>query len=150
MSAKKKVVPAKKRAAPAKKKVVARAAGKAAPRRGDLDTVSWWDDFYKVVRKIPRGRVSTYGFIAALAGYPRAARHVGYAMAALKDSGKSRTVPWQRVLGAAARAKAKVTIKDPVGGAIQRSMLEAEGVEFDRLGRVCLERFGWRPRGARG
>jgi methylated-DNA-protein-cysteine methyltransferase-like protein len=109
----------------------------------DLDTVSWWDDFYRVVRRIPPGRVATYGAVAAFGGHPRAARHVGYAMAALEDGGKNADVPWQRVLGAAPRDKAKVTIKDPVGGALQRAMLEAEGVTFDALGRVDLTVFGW-------
>jgi methylated-DNA-protein-cysteine methyltransferase-like protein len=111
-------------------------------------TVSWWDDFYRVVRLVPPGRVTTYGAVAAFGGHPRAARHVGYAMAALKDEGKNADVPWQRVLGAAPREKARVTIKDPVGGALQRALLEAEGVAFDALGRVDLAAFGWAGPGA--
>jgi methylated-DNA-protein-cysteine methyltransferase-like protein len=102
------------------------------------------------VRRIPRGKVTTYGAVALLAGYPRAARHVGWAMAALNDAkAKHRDVPWQRVLAAAPGERARVSIKDPVGGAIQRAMLEAEGVVFDRLGRVELVRFGWSGRAAR-
>lgn len=108
-----------------------------------LETVTWWDDFYGVVRRIPLGRVTTYGVVAALAGYPRAARHVGYAMAALKETGKNRDVPWQRVLGAAPGRHARVTIKDPIGGAMQRAILEAEGVVFDARGRVALDVYGW-------
>lgn len=134
--------------APAKE--VAKIAGKAKP--SDFETVSWWEDFYRVVRKIPRGRVTTYGMVAAFGGHPRSARHVGYAMAALKDTGKNRDVPWQRVLGAAPRERARVTIKDPIGGAMQRGLLEAEGVVFDALGRVSLADFGWagpRPSGRR-
>ena len=111
--------------------------------KGDNETVSWWEDFYRVVRLIPAGRVATYGFIAALGGHPRSARPVGYAMAALKDTGKNSDVPWQRVLGAAPRQRAKVSIKDPIGGAIQRGLLEAEGVVFDDLDRVSLAEFGW-------
>ncbi|MFT3774783.1 MAG: MGMT family protein [Minicystis sp.] len=122
--------------------VTARPAKKTA-NKGDLDTVSWWDDFYRVVRRIPAGRVTTYGAVAAFAGHPRAARHVGYAMAALKDTRKHRDVPWQRVMGAAPRERARVTIKDPIGGAMQRALLEAEGVVFDAMGRVMLSRFGW-------
>lgn len=114
----------------------------------ELDTVSWWDDFYRVVRLIPPGRVTTYGAVAAFGGHPRAARHVGYAMAALKEGGKNADVPWQRVLGAAPRGKARVTIKDPVGGAVQRAILEAEGVAFDALGRIDLAAFGWAGPGA--
>jgi methylated-DNA-protein-cysteine methyltransferase-like protein len=126
-----------------------RSAPKKAPPSSDLDTVSWWDDFYRVVRKIPAGKVTTYGAVALLAGHPRAARHVGWAMSALKETGKNRDVPWQRVLGAATSKRARVTIKDPVGGAVQRAALEAEGVVFDRLGRVDLERFGWSGKPAR-
>jgi methylated-DNA-protein-cysteine methyltransferase-like protein len=102
---------------------------------------SGWSRFYRVVRRIPRGRISTYGAVAAFAGHPRAARHVGYALAALR--GTSHDVPWHRVLGARSRRKAMVTIKDPTGGALQRERLEAEGVAFDAWGHVSLERFGW-------
>ncbi|HTN88876.1 MAG TPA: MGMT family protein [Sorangium sp.] len=119
------------------------------PRRGRREpaalpeTISWWDAFYRVIRRIPAGRVCTYGAVAAMAGHPRAARHVGYALAALKETGEGAGVPWQRVLGSRPRHRAAVTIKDPVGGALQRKLLEAEGVEFDERGNVSLERFGW-------
>ena len=106
-----------------------------------------WSAFYRVVRRIPRGRVSTYGAVAAFAGRPRAARHVGYAMAALR--GADHDVPWHRVLGARARGRAAVSILDPTGAALQRLRLEAEGIEFDARDCVALERFGWpgpRPR----
>jgi methylated-DNA-protein-cysteine methyltransferase-like protein len=106
-------------------------------------TVSWWDDFYRVVRLIPRGRVTTYGVVAELGGHPRSARHVGFAMAALKDTRKHRDVPWQRVLGASPGRRAHVTIRDPLGGAMQRAILEKEGVTFDARGRIELDRFGW-------
>src|SRR5205823_3039024 len=105
-----------------------------------------------IVARIPSGRVSTYGSIADFAGSPRAARHVGYALAALR--GGEHGLPWHRVLGARSRKRAAVSIKDPVGGGIQRARLEAEGVEFDRFGQVSLERYGWsgpqRRRRARG
>ncbi len=107
------------------------------------ETISLWGEFYRVVRRIPRGRVCTYGAVAAMASHPRSARHVGFALAALKDSGKNADVPWQRVLGAKGKVRATITIKDPVGGAIQRLLLEAEGVEFDAQGNISLERFGW-------
>lgn len=105
--------------------------------------MSWWDDFYRVVRLIPRGRVTTYGVVAELGGHPRSARHVGFAMAALKDTRKHRDVPWQRVLGASPGRRAHVTIRDPLGGAMQRAILEKEGVTFDARGRIELDRFGW-------
>ncbi len=102
-----------------------------------------WSDFYAVIRRIPRGAVATYGQVALLAGRPRAARHVGYALAALR--GTSHRIPWQRVLGARPRGHAAVSILDPMGAATQRLLLEREGVRFDQRGRVCLAEHGWRP-----
>jgi len=117
-------------------------------RRNVTTSAGGWSRFYRVIRAIPRGRVATYGAIAALAGQPRAARQVGFALAALV--GHSAKVPWQRVLGARGRGFAAVTIGDPVAAARQRALLEAEGVGFDARGRVSLALFGWqrahRPR----
>ena len=79
---------------------------------------------WEAVRRIPRGRVATYGQIAALVGMPRGARVVGYALRA--DAGGA--LPWQRVLGLRRKGIAQVSIKDPVGGAYQRKLLEREGV----------------------
>ena len=101
-----------------------------------------WAAFYRVVRRIPRGRVATYGEVALVAGKPRAARQVGYALAALR--GAAHDVPWQRVLGARPRGRAAVSLLDPVGAAVQRRLLEAEGVEFDDRERIDLARFGWK------
>ena len=103
-----------------------------------------WSVFYRVVRRIPRGRVATYGEVALAAGRPRAARQVGYALAALR--GAAHDVPWQRVCGARPRDHAGISLLDPVGAAVQRRLLEAEGVEFDDRDRIDLARFGWRRR----
>src|SRR5262249_58523086 len=84
--------------------------------------------------------------VSLLAGRPRAARHVGFAMAALKASGPNGDVLWHRVLGSKSKTRARVAIKDPMGGAVQRMLLEGEGVEFDARGGVSLERFGWSGR----
>jgi methylated-DNA-protein-cysteine methyltransferase related protein len=100
-----------------------------------------WGRFYRVVRRIPRGRVATYGAVAEWAGWPRAARQVGYAMAALH--GTAHEVPWHRVVGARPRKRAAISIKDPTGGAIQRQRLLDEGVKFDDLGRISLGDYGW-------
>jgi methylated-DNA-protein-cysteine methyltransferase-like protein len=128
-----------------------RAATRAAPRatrRGGLardegGVVLEYERFYRVVRRIPRGRVATYGQVAALAGLPRGARLAGYALSALRNT--RHDVPWQRVLGARGAGKAGVSLKDPMGAAVQRDLLEREGVAFDGRGRVDLSRAGWSP-----
>ena len=99
-----------------------------------------------VIRKIPRGFVATYGQIAELAGIPGGAR---IAAAALKTSKPTDQLPWQRVIGKAAKLRGRIAIHDPVGAAIQRELLAAEGVEIGDTGLVALDRFGWliAPRG---
>jgi methylated-DNA-protein-cysteine methyltransferase-like protein len=95
---------------------------------------------YRVVRRIPKGRVATYGQVAELAGMPRAARQVGYALHALPED---TAVPWQRVVN----ARGEVSRRSEWGGdAIQRILLEREGVEFDERDRIELDCFRWRPR----
>lgn len=93
-----------------------------------------------VVRRIPRGRVATYGQIAALAGLDGHARLVGYALHALPERS---AVPWHRVINARGAISAR---SNSDSHELQRLLLEAEGVEFDLHGRVDLGRFGWRPR----
>ena len=97
---------------------------------------------YRLVRRIPRGRVATYGQIAALAGLPGRARQVGYALYASPPGG---ALPWHRVLGAGgALSLAKI---DPSAAITQRLRLVKEGVRFTARGRVDLEASGWRPQG---
>jgi methylated-DNA-protein-cysteine methyltransferase related protein len=102
---------------------------------------SGWTAYYRIVRRVPQGRVATYGEIARAAGKPRGARQVGYALAALR--GARHDVPWHRVVGARPRAAAAISLLDPVGAAVQRHLLEREGVAFDDRGRIDLARFGW-------
>ena len=107
-------------------------------------------EFYRVVRRIPRGKVATYGQVAELAGHPGAARAVGAAMRACDG----RTLPWQRVVGKHAKNLARVAILDPIGGTVQRRLLEREGVRFTDRGYIPLDRHGWltgraRPRARR-
>jgi methylated-DNA-protein-cysteine methyltransferase-like protein len=105
---------------------------------------SGWETYYRIVRRIPRGKVATYAQVALLAGRPRSARHVGYALAALR--GSATRVPWQRVLGKRSSTAAGISILDPMGAAAQRDLLEREGVTVDARGRVSLLEHGWRPR----
>ncbi len=94
---------------------------------------------YEVVRRIPRGRVATYGQVAELAGLPGHARQVGYALHALPEGS---AVPWHRVLN----ARGTLSLRRSFGAEIaQRLRLEREGVRFDAGGRVALERVRWRP-----
>ncbi|MDQ3364242.1 MAG: MGMT family protein [Myxococcota bacterium] len=99
-----------------------------------------------VIRRIPRGRVATYGQIAELAGIPGGAR---IAAAALKTSQPSDRLPWQRVIGKASKLRGRIAIHDPVGAAIQRQLLARERVEISETGLVALDQFGWLP-GAEG
>lgn len=97
-----------------------------------------YERIYAMVRRIPPGKVTTYGRIAELVG-GCTARMVGYAMAALKR-GTAPDVPWQRVIN----AKGKISLHgDGIGNALQKVLLEQEGVAFDDEGRVDFEVFGW-------
>lgn len=96
-----------------------------------------WSRIRAAVRRVPRGKVATYGQIATLAGLPGHARQVGYALHALPDGSP---VPWHRVVNASGR------ISLPPGSAsavTQRLRLEREGVRFDGAGRVDLKRHRW-------
>ena len=94
--------------------------------------------FYAVIRRIPEGFVATYGQVAILAGLPGRARQVGYALNALHDE----AIPWQRVINAQGMISKRA---DPIFETIQRQLLEAEGVCFDKNGRVSLTRYQWNP-----
>lgn len=99
------------------------------------------EQIYSQVRRIPAGRVATYGQIARLAGLPHGARQVGYALAALRDPG----VPWHRVVNARGGVSPRA---EPGYEQVQRGLLEAEGVTFDARDLVPLARFQW-PEGKR-
>lgn len=86
-----------------------------------------------MVRRIPPGKVATYGQIGMSLVPPCPARTVGWALAALGRSGDE-DVPWQRVVN----SQGKVST-----GQYQRELLEQEGVVFDDDGRIDLRTFGW-------
>ena len=94
---------------------------------------------YRLVRKVPRGKVVTYGQVAAILGHPRAARAVGQALRQLPRNLLG-VVPWQRVINAAGAISHRGDVLRPD---LQRELLAAEGVRFDRSGRVDLERLRW-------
>ncbi len=97
---------------------------------------------YAVARRIPEGRVATYGQVAELAGIPGGGRVAG---AAMKVSKPSDRLPWQRVIGKAGKTRGRIAIHDPVGAAVQRQLLEDEGVTVGDTGLVDLGVFGWLP-----
>lgn len=91
---------------------------------------------YAAVRQIPAGKAATYGQIARLAGMPRCARMVGYALSACRDA----SVPCHRVVDRLGRTK---TCFDTLAPGTQKALLEAEGVVFRSDGTVDLVRSGW-------
>jgi methylated-DNA-protein-cysteine methyltransferase-like protein len=97
---------------------------------------------YAVIRRIPHGHVATYGQIAELAGLPGGARVAG---ASLKVSQPTDQLPWQRVIGKASKTRGRIAIHDPVGAAIQRNLLEEEGVAIGETGLIDLGVYGWLP-----
>ena len=102
-----------------------------------------YERIYAAVKRIPRGRVATYGQIASVAGLPGQPRQVGYALNALPDS---RSIPWHRVIN----EKGEISKRSKPGcETYQRVLLEGEGVEFDADGRVSLSQFRWQPRSRR-
>ena len=98
---------------------------------------SFFEQVYRVVRRIPAGQVATYGQIARILGAPRAARTVGWA---LHDVPEGSEVPWQRVVNA--RGTISLEARG-MGGAVQRALLEEEGVRFEPEGRIDLGVYGW-------
>ncbi|MFZ5518885.1 MAG: MGMT family protein [Candidatus Zhuqueibacterota bacterium] len=96
-----------------------------------------YDSINHVIRQIPYGKVATYGQIAGLV--PGCTpRMVGYALASLKPG---TDVPWFRVIN----RHGKISLRSDGGeDALQRHLLEAEGIQFDRTGRIDLEKIGWR------
>ncbi len=90
---------------------------------------------YTLVRKIPRGRVATYGQIARALGMPRGARTVGWAMRACDGA-----APWQRVVN----ARGGISVRPTPGFREQRARLRAEGIRFAREGKIDLKKYGWK------
>ena len=93
---------------------------------------------YTVVKRIPKGKVATYGQIACIVGRCTA-RMVGYAMAATPEGSR---VPWQRVINAKGMISPR---SDSDGDVRQRVLLEKEGVKFDAKGKIDLKVFQWQP-----
>ncbi|MBL8525114.1 MAG: methylated-DNA--[protein]-cysteine S-methyltransferase [Betaproteobacteria bacterium] len=102
------------------------------------------DDFraavYAMVKKVPKGKVATYGQIAALVGHPRHSRHVGFALSSMPMSVK---IPWHRIINSAGRISLRRRNWDSGGDDLQKVLLEAEGVRFSAEGKVNLRVYRW-------
>jgi methylated-DNA-protein-cysteine methyltransferase-like protein len=92
---------------------------------------------WALVKRIPRGRVATYGMLSELIERRLTPLGVGWAIRAAPED----ALPWHRVVSSRGTVS---TEKEHPG--LQRAMLEAEGVRFDARGVIDLERFGWRPK----
>lgn len=105
--------------------------------------VNFYDQVYAVVRRIPRGKVTSYGRIAEMLGRPRAARAVGYALNALKDKktgSQYADIPWQRVVNSQGRIS---IVNREHGAQYQAELLRAEGVAVSPDLRINLAIFLW-------
>lgn len=102
---------------------------------------NFYEQVYAVVRRIPRGKVTSYGRIAQMLGQPRAARAVGYALNALKDKDNEYAdVPWQRVIN----SQGRISIVNRENSAnYQAELLRQEGVIVDDNLRVNLDVYLW-------
>jgi methylated-DNA-protein-cysteine methyltransferase related protein len=102
-----------------------------------MKKASAWDEVYRIVRRIPRGRVMSYGQIAGLLRRPLSARAVGWAMNRCPDD-----VPWHRVVNAAGGISTSHLHEPPD---LQKRLLEREGIRFARDGTLPIARYRWEP-----
>ncbi|THB75310.1 MAG: MGMT family protein [Desulfobacteraceae bacterium] len=94
------------------------------------------EDVIRVIRNIPKGKVLTYGLVAALAGHPGAARQVARVLHTMSSA---HNLPWHRVIN----GQGKISLPPAGGYEIQKKRLESEGVEFGRSNRVDLKQVLW-------
>jgi len=95
---------------------------------------------YEMVRRIPEGKVATYGQIAKLIGYPNHARQIGFALSSLDTNSK---IPWHRVVN----SQGKISPRGIDGyDDYQRILLEDEGISFNDKGCISLREYQWQPK----
>jgi methylated-DNA-protein-cysteine methyltransferase related protein len=105
--------------------------------------INFYEQVYAVVARIPRGKVTSYGRIAAMLGQPQAARAVGYALNALKDrrnDGRFQNIPWQRVVNSQGRIS---IVNREYGANMQADLLRAEGVVVNEALQIDLAVYLW-------
>ena len=116
------------------------AASKSRARRTAAE-VRPFERVWRLVLRIPRGKVATYGQLSQLIDKRLTPVGVGWAIRAAPEG----ALPWQRVVN----ARGALSTEDAHPG-LQRAMLEAEGIRFERDGTIDLDEYGWRPRPRRG
>jgi methylated-DNA-protein-cysteine methyltransferase-like protein len=92
----------------------------------------------EIIKRIPKGKVATYGQIAAYAGNPRGARQIAYI---LHSSSRKENLFWHRVVN----SKGGISLKPGSGYEVQKKLLEKEGIIFKENNCIDLKRFLWRP-----
>jgi len=93
----------------------------------------------EVIKSVPRGKVVTYGSVAAYAGSPRAARQV---VRILHSSSEKHDLPWHRVIN----REGKISLRPGQGYELQKSLLEKEKIVFGPKDSVDLDRYLWSPK----
>jgi methylated-DNA-protein-cysteine methyltransferase-like protein len=108
-----------------------------AEANADVNSPGYRERVFEIVRRIPAGRVMTYGQLADILGEGYTPRTVGFVMHAADES-----VPWQRVINSQGACSTGRVILPPD---LQQRMLESEGITFDARGRCDLARYRWTP-----
>lgn len=101
-------------------------------------TTPFTEAVIEAIKKIPKGKVATYGQVAAMAGSPRASRQV---VRILHSSSKKHNLPWHRVIN----SQGKISLKKGLGYEIQQALLEKERVKFQLDGSIDLKKYLWEP-----
>jgi methylated-DNA-protein-cysteine methyltransferase-like protein len=103
-----------------------------------LGTPSFTQRVKNIIKRIPRGKVATYGQIATCAGNPRAARLVVWALHSSTEKDK---LPWHRVIN----SKGQISLKPNHGYEIQKELLRKEGVKFSKSDNIDFKLYLWSP-----
>ena len=106
--------------------------------RGTSEGFSFTETVKDIIKKIPRGRVATYGQIAAYAGNPRGARQV---VRILHSSTQKDKLPWHRVVN----REGRIALRPGSGYEIQKGLLLSEGIKFDKSDKIDFDRYLWSP-----
>lgn len=109
-----------------------------AKKQGTHQGISFTQRVKDVIKKIPQGKVATYGQVAALAGNPRAARQVVWI---LNSSSRKDELPWHRLVN----GKGQISLKRNHGYEIQKKLLQKEGVNFSEKDTINFKRYLWSP-----